>query len=197
MCGSGELSKRPSQVSSVSGRSWLPCQWDQRCSIFCHLAIQQNHLESDHGLGDCTAVCLRSKDNVEVQDINHETEKQKSNDVERLLLTIRHAELPDREPICLPLLCSDFLVGCHVLPNASLSGWGTAKNKCAVVHLKLMRHSFRYLSLMFWWLKMCCGSFEIVETFLLMLIFTLSLWGEAGRHMEVGHHLTVFASLLW
>ena len=97
MCGSGELSKRPSHVSSVSGRSWLRCcQWDQRCSIFCHLAIQQNHLESDHGLGDCTAVCLRSKDNVEVQDINHETEKQKSNDIERLLLTIRHSELPDR-----------------------------------------------------------------------------------------------------
>jgi len=43
------------------------------------LAIQQNHLESDHGLGDCTAVCLRSKDNVGVQDVNHETDRRRAN----------------------------------------------------------------------------------------------------------------------
>lgn len=74
MCGSGELSKRPSHMSSVPGRSWFRCQWDQRCSIFCHLAIQHNHLESDLGLWSAR---LQSKDSIEVDNVHHETERQK------------------------------------------------------------------------------------------------------------------------
>ena len=66
------------------------------------------------------------------------------------------------------------------------------------IDVKFLQKIIIFASLYFTLLKkMCSGTFEIDETFLQLLIFTLLFWWETGRHVEVGHNLSDLGSLFF